>query len=71
MKTYTPKNSQAKSRGIIIARAIAAGDVDRARREVRVYGWPGRTIPEVRAIVGACRYANSTYGANLNHHDFL
>lgn len=68
---YTPKSSAAKSEGIRVARAIASGDVSYARALVGAYRRGGRTVPEARAIFGACRYVNQAYGANLNASDFF
>ena len=68
---YTPKGSKAKSDGVQVARAIAAGDVSTARNLVSLYRRSWRTVPEARAIIGACRYANEAYGVYLNHYDFL
>lgn len=68
---YVPKGSKAKSDGIRVARAIASGDVSAARTLVTMYRWPARTVPEARAIVGACRYINAAYGAGLDPQEFL
>lgn len=47
-KTYSPKGSHAKSGGIAIARAIAAGDVSRAYLLASMYRYPGRTAARLR-----------------------
>lgn len=70
-KSYTPKGSHAKSEGIAVARAIAAGDVSRAYLLASMYPYPGRTVAEARAINFACDFANAKYGASLNRLDFL
>ena len=58
---YTPKNAPARYHGIIVARAIATGDVALARRLAA-----GRTswrVPELRAITGAASYLVRAFGA--------
>lgn len=68
---YTPKGSMAKSEGILVARAICSGDVSAARALVLAYRWSARTVPEARAILGACRFAAAAYGAKLDPQEFL
>jgi len=49
--------------GIRVARAIVAGDVSMARALASgVYHW---SVPESRAIIGACEHVNATMNANV------
>lgn len=56
--------------GITVARAIVSGDVDRARREAG--GRRSWTVPEARAIVGACRAARARFpGCAVDSREFF
>jgi len=55
---------------IVIARAIMAGDVDRARREAA--GRRSWTPAEARAIAGACQVARLRFaGCSVDLHEFF
>lgn len=58
--------------GVQIARNIVRGDVSTARalfnRAPRPVSW---SVPEARAIAGACRYANNKWGAPVTLEQFL
>mgnify|MGYP000846846927 FL=1 len=62
--------TNAKALGIIIARAIVSGDVDLARKYAATnrIGW---SVAEARAIGGACRYAQTTWGAPVAFEQFI
>ena len=56
--------------GIVVARAIVQGDLDRARREAN--GRRSWGVAEVRAIVGACRAARARFpGCEVSFREFL
>ena len=56
--------------GIVVARAIIAGDLDRARREAA--GRRSWGVSEARAIVGACRVARERFaGCSVTFSEFL
>ncbi len=55
--------------GIQVARAIISGDVSIARTLASgIYHW---SVPEARAIVGACNHANKVFDSHLNAESFL
>lgn len=61
-------NTPTKSLGILVARLIVRGDVDRARREAA--GRLGWSVVEARAIIGACRFVNTRHGAHVSFTQF-
>ncbi len=68
--------AKAKSLGIVVARLIVAGDVQRARVEAQGSLWNiggsiSWTVPEARAIAGACRYAATRYNAPVTLAQFM
>jgi hypothetical protein len=59
---------KAKYLGILVARLIVRGDIQSAR-QLRDY-WPAWRVCELRAIIGACRFANARYSARLDWRDW-
>jgi hypothetical protein len=63
--------------GVLVARALLAGDYDRARTMIEPYirgGFSGLTltwsVPEARALVAAIRVANGLYGTTVSPREF-
>lgn len=53
--------------GVQVARTLLTGDVSAARKLAATNRWgTAWTVPEARAITGACREANRRWGCNLN-----
>ena len=69
-----PATNTAKTPAILAARCIVAGDVSAARAIINanpIYR-AGFTVPEMRAIRGACALANHKYeGCNLSAFGFM
>ena len=61
----------AKYLGTLIARLIVRGMVHEARRALGAARRPAWRVCELRAIIGACRFANLRYGARLDWQDWL
>jgi hypothetical protein len=54
--------------GILVARAVLAGDVSLARQHAA--GRVSWSVPEARAITGACREANRRWSCGLAFEQF-
>lgn len=58
-----------KTAAIAAARAVIAGDVQRARE--LLIGWRTFAVCEARAMIGACREAKRRYGCDISWTSFL
>ena len=63
----------AKSPAILAARSIVASDVSNARAIINAHQIyrAGFTVPEMRAIRGACALAKHKYGCDLSAFEFM
>lgn len=72
-KSTVIAKSPAKSPAILAARSIVAGDVSNARAIINAHPIyrAGFTVPEMRAIRGACALAKHKYGCDLSAFEFM
>ena len=73
---YTAKGSLPKYHGTKIARAICSGDLEAARNLFHAHVYKFKDVvawrvSEIRAIAGACRYAQKVWNAPVTREEFM